>query len=291
MTSRTRKNASTKASVDAPPSSGDGFQLISSGRLLELYSGLLKCRMIAERTHLLIDKKELKASRSVVVGREAATVGVVLGLLPADLLASSQYEPGLAFIKGVPLHKIFAQLTARRQTSAAARLKAVLAAARTRKVVRGDRIAVFVRNAAGPAEALWGESLRQAGAERLPILFITYHGAEAEDATLKAERYGFPVIPVDGNDVVAVYRVATESIAHARRGNGPTLIECVPWGLSGPEPDDAFGNMERYLCRKGLYATNFKADVASGFSRELDAALRRFYLNTRPSCKGALRGA
>jgi hypothetical protein len=37
-----------------------------------------------------------------------------------------------------------------------------------------------------------------------------------------------------------------------------------------------------------LFATDFKADVAAGFSRELDAALRKLRRNTG---KGALRGA
>jgi len=32
---------------------------------------------------------------------------------------------------------------------------------------------------------------------------------------------------VDGNDVVAVYRVAFEALARARQGRGGTLIECV----------------------------------------------------------------
>ena len=39
----------------------------------------------------------------------------------------------------------------------------------------------------------------------------------------------FPTITVDACDVVAVYRVASESIAHARQGFGPTLIDCQHW--------------------------------------------------------------
>jgi hypothetical protein len=52
---------------------------------------------------------------------------------------------------------------------------------------------------------------------------------------------------VDGNDVVAVYRVASEAIAHARNGHGPTVIDCR---LSGP--GDPIENMLRYLIGKGL---------------------------------------
>ena len=41
-----------------------------------------------------------------------------------------------------------------------------------------------------------------------------------------ARDYGFPGIIVDGSDVVAVWRVAQESIHRARNGAGPTLIDC-----------------------------------------------------------------
>jgi TPP-dependent pyruvate/acetoin dehydrogenase alpha subunit len=54
---------------------------------------------------------------------------------------------------------------------------------------------------------------------------------------------------VDGNDVVAVYRVASEAIAHARKGHGPTLIDCR---LSIPA--DPLQNMRNYLIGKGLDA-------------------------------------
>jgi 2-oxoisovalerate dehydrogenase E1 component len=38
--------------------------------------------------------------------------------------------------------------------------------------------------------------------------------------------YGMPGITVDGNDVLEIYRVAAEAIARAKKGGGPTLIEC-----------------------------------------------------------------
>jgi len=42
-----------------------------------------------------------------------------------------------------------------------------------------------------------------------------------EDLSVKAQAYGLPGITVDGNDVVAVYRVAQEAIHRARIGDGP----------------------------------------------------------------------
>jgi TPP-dependent pyruvate/acetoin dehydrogenase alpha subunit len=42
-----------------------------------------------------------------------------------------------------------------------------------------------------------------------------------------------PGIAVDGNDVMAVYEAASEAVARARKGQGPTLIECKTYRHRG----------------------------------------------------------
>ena len=49
----------------------------------------------------------------------------------------------------------------------------------------------------------------------------------------RAEGLGFPGVRVDGNDVLAVYRVTAQAVARARAGAGPTLIEALTYRL-GP---------------------------------------------------------
>ena len=101
----------------------------------------------------------------------------------------------------------------------------------------------------------------------------------------KTQAWGVPAITVDGNDAVAVYRVASESIARARLGRGPTLIECGVYPLHGPagnhrkngrrlEAHDPISAMEIHLARKGLFSERLKRQTVAGFRRELDAATR-----------------
>ena len=57
----------------------------------------------------------------------------------------------------------------------------------------------------------------------------------------RAEGYGFPGVRVDGNDVLAVYRVTKRGASSGRtRGDGPTLIEALTYRI-GPHTtaDDA----------------------------------------------------
>jgi pyruvate dehydrogenase E1 component alpha subunit len=49
----------------------------------------------------------------------------------------------------------------------------------------------------------------------------------------RAAGYGFPGVRVDGNDVLAVYRVTKEAADRARGGGGPTLIEAMTYRI-GP---------------------------------------------------------
>lgn len=44
--------------------------------------------------------------------------------------------------------------------------------------------------------------------------------------------YGIPGIVVDGQDVVAVYEVVNEAVERARRGEGPTMIECKTYRVN-----------------------------------------------------------
>ncbi len=145
----------------------------------------------------------------------------------------------------------------------------------------------------------WDEALGLAGTQSLPILFVVQwvprgastrlkERANSKDLSSQAQRHGFPGIPVDGNDVVAVYRVAYESLERARRGGGPTLIECKTYSFDDQaKPShkeksrsqgsvDGWGHdpiqyMERYLSRKGLFAEAWKNQVAGEFARRLDA--------------------
>jgi TPP-dependent pyruvate/acetoin dehydrogenase alpha subunit len=80
------------------------------------------------------------------------------------------------------------------------------------------------------------------------------------------------VIPVDGHDAVAVYRVATEAITHARKGNGATIIECI---FDAGGEADALRRMEEYLTRKSLFRAAWKRKIAAEFAARLGEALSR----------------
>jgi pyruvate dehydrogenase E1 component alpha subunit/2-oxoisovalerate dehydrogenase E1 component alpha subunit len=48
----------------------------------------------------------------------------------------------------------------------------------------------------------------------------------------KGKAYGIDGVRVDGNDILAVYKVTREAAEKARRGDGPTLIEAVTYRIA-----------------------------------------------------------
>jgi pyruvate dehydrogenase E1 component alpha subunit len=54
----------------------------------------------------------------------------------------------------------------------------------------------------------------------------------------RAAGYAIPGGTVDGNDVQAVYEATAQAVAHARAGNGPTLIEAVTYRWKGHSKSD-----------------------------------------------------
>ncbi|MBW4574701.1 MAG: pyruvate dehydrogenase (acetyl-transferring) E1 component subunit alpha [Aphanothece sp. CMT-3BRIN-NPC111] len=103
------------------------------------------------------------------------------------------------------------------------------------------------------------ECLNMAALWKLPILYVVENnkwaiGMSHERATSqpeiykKASAFGMAGVEVDGMDVMAVRAAATEAIARARAGEGPTLIEALTYRFRGhslADPDELRSKTEK----------------------------------------------
>jgi pyruvate dehydrogenase E1 component alpha subunit len=95
------------------------------------------------------------------------------------------------------------------------------------------------------------ESMNLASLWKLPVLFICENNGYAtsvsvqrstpiENISARAVGYGMPGVTVDGNKVDAVYDAVETAVERARKGEGPTLIECKTYRIRGHfEGDDS----------------------------------------------------
>lgn len=94
------------------------------------------------------------------------------------------------------------------------------------------------------------EAVNLAAALKLPVIFVLINNGYAMSVAVekstglktlsdRAKGYGIPGVTVDGNDVREVYKEAMKAINRARKGNGPSLIECVVHRWTGHSISDA----------------------------------------------------
>ena len=99
------------------------------------------------------------------------------------------------------------------------------------------------------SEGDWHEGLNIAAIHRLPVVFVCENNEYAisvpqskqmavADVASRAQGYGIPGFVVDGNDVLACYRVMKDAHDRARAGEGPTLIECKTYRFLPHTSDD-----------------------------------------------------
>ena len=100
-----------------------------------------------------------------------------------------------------------------------------------------DRVTVSFFGDGASNEGTFHESLNLASLWDLPIVFCCENNEWAEftpkrvhmrieKISERAVSYGIPGVTVDGDDVLSVQEEAERAIARARKGEGPTLLEC-----------------------------------------------------------------
>jgi TPP-dependent pyruvate/acetoin dehydrogenase alpha subunit len=282
----------------------NGGSLITDAKLKQLYATMLQCRLLTERACRRLNRNGSAALYEACAGQEARAAGCALDLRPEDTIAlvprdsiTNLVTAGL--VKGVPLDVIVAQFYMNRMPTqdslhnilmassiAGAHLSAATSVALANKREKNTNIVVAFTCMAATALDAWHEALVFSAAHTLPIIFVVENnrrpaGARSdwEDFTLKAQSYGLPGITVDGNDVVAVYRVACESLERMRRGDGPVLAEGKTYRHAGQtrlgaRRNDPLTHMERYLTAKKLFHPRSKNRLVQEFSKERDAALK-----------------
>jgi pyruvate dehydrogenase E1 component alpha subunit len=121
-----------------------------------------------------------------------------------------------------------------------------------------DQVAVTFFGDGAANEGSFHESLNLASVLKLPVLFVCENNQYGEftpaeramnirDVAARAHGYGIPGVIADGTDALAMYRVATEAVARARQGEGPTLIEAKTHRKGGhAEGEEAFLAGQQY---------------------------------------------
>lgn len=201
------------------------------------------------------------------IGQEATAVGVCFALRDGDYIATTHRGHGHMLAKGADLDGMMAEMLARATglcggkggsmhvTDASvgaigangivgASPLVAAGAAHASRLAGDDHVAVAFLGDGATNQGMFHEALNFAAVLDLPAVFVVENNLYGEFTPLgrhtrapslagRAAAYGVPGVVVDGNDVRAVFHATREAIARARRGEGPTLLECQTYRWHG----------------------------------------------------------
>jgi pyruvate dehydrogenase E1 component alpha subunit len=235
----------------------NGHSLISDEKFRQLYE-------LALRLHSIAKRASGKGSQWLR-GHEALLAGVAADLRADDLVVA-EYAGSMEEI----LRGAVAVRTDRRDFEE--RVIEALSVALSDRMRKTRRVSVIFSEGTQSEKALI-EARVIAGAARLPVLFV---GERRDEKTRRQEPAGnrkrlpaltaYPTIPVDMRDVIAMYRVAHESIERARDGSGPTHIVAVRRDAEAGKRRngmDAVEHLEEWLMARGLPAQEWRKEIES----------------------------
>ena len=235
---------------------------------------MMRIRIAEESIAELLEKKEIGCATHLYTGQEAIAAGVCAALTKEDYILGGHRSHGHYLAKGGDLRMLMAELYGKVSGCArgrggsmhlvapevgllgtvplvAATIPIAVGAALASKLRGEHRVSVSFFGDGATEEGHFHESLNLAAVHQLPVIFVCennlysshMHISErrAKDNIYKSgEAHGMPGLSLDGNDVVAVYRATVEAVHRARKGEGPTLLECRTYrwrGHVGPTMD------------------------------------------------------
>jgi TPP-dependent pyruvate/acetoin dehydrogenase alpha subunit len=241
-----------------------------SGDYLAAYERMLIIRHFESAMHRLFLRGEVHGTTHLYAGQEAVAVGVCMALEPEDYAAGTYRGHGHALAKGTEPEPLIAEMLGRSTGICGGRagsmnvidlahglvgcygivggsIAAALGAALSGK--RQGRVAVCFFGDGATNQAYFHECLNMAAVMSLPVVFVCENNLYGEftpmaqvtggaDIAARAHGYGVPSTVVDGNDVWAVHSSADEAVQRARRGEGPTLLECRTYRHYGHSKSD-----------------------------------------------------
>jgi TPP-dependent pyruvate/acetoin dehydrogenase alpha subunit len=196
-------------------------------------------------------------------GQEAVAVGVLAALGHGDVTSAPHRSHHVAIASGIDLRGAMAELFGKASGVAGGRgghmhladfgagffgSNGIVGA--SAGLALGAALAQSYRNEPLVSAAFFGDGAANTGrtwefanlaaAWRLPLLMVCENNGYAVETRIsdalagdsiaaRAGGFGMPAVQVDGQDVAAVWRVATEAADRARAGGGPTFIEALTY--------------------------------------------------------------
>jgi TPP-dependent pyruvate/acetoin dehydrogenase alpha subunit len=240
---------------------------LSTETLMDVYRRMRRIRTFEEKLAELVGSGRLAGFLHLYAGEEAVAVGVCAHLDDRDYVASTHRGHGHCIAKGVEVGGMMGELFGRVTGTCKGKGGSMHIADLDKGMLgangivgagiplaTGAALSAQVRGTGGVAVAFFGdgasnqgqfhEAVNLAAVWKLPAVFVVENNGYGEatpmefvtpvrDIAVRAASYGIPGVIADGMDFFDVHDKAGEAVARARRGEGPTLLECKTYRYFG----------------------------------------------------------
>lgn len=270
---------------------------ISNGQLIQLYTELLRPRMIEEKMLVLLRQGRISKWFSGI-GQEAISVGATLALDSDEYVMPLHRNLGVFTSRRMPFDKLFMQWQGRKEGFSKGRersfhfganeyhicgmishlgpqLAIADGIALAHKLKKEKKVSVAFSGDGGTSEGDFHEALNVAAVWNLPVIFIIENNGYGLSTPVneqfvckqladRAVGYGMMGVTIDGNNILEVFRTISNAREYCIREQKPMLIECMTFRMRGHE--EASG--VKYV-PKELFEEWAKKDPLSNFEKYL----------------------
>lgn len=235
--------------------------------LLEIYRRTMLIHRTDERFRSLLVSGKLRLVYYPVRGQEVVSAAMMTALRPDDYLVTTYRGVHDQLAKGIPLKDLWAEFTGKASGTCKGKggpmhitdpatgvmvttgivgsgLPIANGLGLSSLLKKDGRVTVTCFGDGASNIGAFHEAMNMASIWKLPVIFLCQnnrygeHTPYAQSTSAKqiidrAPGYSMPGVRVDGNDPVAMHRVAREAVERARAGEGPTLIEAMTYRMLG----------------------------------------------------------
>jgi len=249
---------------------------------------MLEIRFFEEKVFDLYAQNLVPGTIHLYLGEEAVAVGVCTTLRKDDYITSTHRGHGHCIAKGAELKRIMAEILGKKTgyckgkggsmhiadfsigmlgatAVVGAGIPIAVGASLSINLRKKDQVVACFFGEGASNQGTFHEGINMAAIWKLPVIFVCENNLYAmgtrqsrvmsiENVADRAVAYGIPGVVVDGNDVLAVYEITQNAVERARKGEGPTLIECKTYRHKGHSRVDPAryrpkGEVEEWLAK------------------------------------------
>ena len=243
----------------------------NSDSYLRMYSQMAKIRAFEDRANQLYLDANMPGLTHMYSGQEAVAVGICEALKVTDKITSTHRGHGHCVAKGAELKEMFCELLGKEegycrgkggsmhiadQSNGNLGANAIVGgsmgiatgSALRAKLNGEDDVTVCFFGDGATAQGLMYEVMNMAALWKLPVIYACENNGYSEYTATdeiaagnildRARAFGIEAHQVDGQDVLAVNKLALDLVDRARNGKGPFFIELLTYHYHGHHVGD-----------------------------------------------------